>query len=151
MVDPQMPDGVQYCVVNVRRRTNRACFANALDPEWVVRRWGLGIRYVDRRYIRGAGDEIRSQIAGQQVPFVVVHHLFDEGLSNALGNFTVYLALDKNRVHDLAGIVEGHHLEDLGFTGFGVDLDDADVCSFRRVCIRIALRNLDAHSTNGWG
>ena len=59
--------------------------------------------------------------------FLVVHRVFQQRLTDALGDAAVYLALDDHRVDDVAEVVHGREFIDLHFTGVGIDFHFSDV------------------------
>ena len=75
------------------------------------------------------------------VPRVVVDRLLEQRLRDALGEAAVHLALDDQRVDDLADVVDAGVVADLDLTGLGVDLDRAQVGAVReREVLRVERR-----------
>jgi hypothetical protein len=87
------------------RRRDRATLAQALHPQRVARRGVLEVHGLDRRQLRGGGDQVVHEAPGQQLPLIVVDHLLEERATDALGHAAVHLALHDHRVDDLAAVV----------------------------------------------
>ena len=69
---------------------------------------GVSVRSVTNfRHVRGRpAPGSRPIVPGDEVAVVVVHGLLVQGLGDALGQATVHLALDDQRVDDLADVVD---------------------------------------------
>ena len=56
---------------------------------------------------------------------------FEQRLADALRDAAMHLALDDHRIDDGAEVIDRGPADDLGFPGFGIDLDLADVAAGR--------------------
>ena len=89
-----------------RGRGDRSGFARAFDTHRIDRRRRDGpVELVDRHHVR-LGNRVVAQRAGQQLAVVVVDRAFVERLGHALGDAAVDLAIDDQRVDDVADIVD---------------------------------------------
>ncbi len=77
------------------------------------------------------GSGVVDEGAGDQGALVVVLGFLAQGLRDALHEPAVHLALDDQRVDDLADVVDAHVLAHLGRAGLGVDLHGAQVGAVR--------------------
>ena len=131
VVDAERAQRVDDGVHDRRGRGDAAGLADALDAEHVARRGGLGAAGVEVRQVGRARDEVVDHRAGDEVALGVVDGLLVQRLRDALGEPAVDLALDDDRVDDLADVVDADVLADLGEPGLGVDLDRAQVRAVR--------------------
>ena len=82
---------------------------------------------LERREVGGARHLIRREGRRHRVAALVVPHLFEQRLRDALPEPTVLLASHQHRVEDPAAVVDGDVTEQLHLPGRGVHLDDRDV------------------------
>ena len=107
--------------------TDGAGLPDALGPEGVV---GCGRLHRDELEARQLGhrdDAVVGEVRGDRVAILVVADLLEERLANTLGDATVTLALNEQRIDERAGIVAGDHAHEACLAGVGVDLDDRHV------------------------
>ena len=75
------------------------------------------------------GHQVVHQRRVLERAVVVVHGLLEERLGDALDDAAVHLALDDERVHLVAAVVDGDVVDQVDLAGLGVDLDHRDVAS----------------------
>ena len=121
-------------------RTGAARLTASLDAERVGGRRHRPAGEADHRQVLGPGQAVIHVAAALRLAFLTVGDPFVQRLADALGNTTLGLALDQQRVHHHAEIIDRGVGDDLGMPGVGVDLDLADVAA-----IRVGLRRLVEH------
>ena len=131
VLDPEVAHRVEHGVDHRRGRGDGARLADALGPQRVRRRGGGRPVGREVRQVGRPGDEVVDERRRRQRPLVVVDRLLVEGLRDALGEATVHLALDDQRVDDLADVVDADVVADGDPTGLGVDLGRAQVGAVR--------------------
>jgi hypothetical protein len=72
-------------------------------------------------------NRVLHQVAGNEVPLLVVDGGLEESLADPLGDAAVDLALDQKGVDYPPAIVHGEETQDPDLAGLDVDLDDRDV------------------------
>ena len=82
---------------------------------------------LEARELGRRDERVVRKVRGDRVGVAVVAHFFEQGLGGSLGNATVDLALEQQRVQHGPGIVAGHVTKVAHLTRLGVDLDDSDV------------------------
>ena len=113
-----------------------------LTPSALVGRRRLGAVGRERRQVGRARHEVVDERARHQGAGVVVHRLLEQRLRDALDEAAVHLALDDQRVDDLADVVDAGVVADLDLTGLGVDLDRAQVGAVREREVRRVERRI---------
>ena len=84
-----MRDRVDHCALHSRCRPDRAALADALRAEVVERRRSFGVHRLKARQLGRRRDGVVGEVGGQRVAVLVVDHLFEQRLGNALGQPTV--------------------------------------------------------------
>ena len=90
-----------------------------------------------RRHVCRARHRVITQRAGQQLTIGVVRDAFGERLADSLGDPAVHLALDDQRIDDVATIVDGHDLVEADPAGFAIDAHHGQVRPERPLLRRI--------------
>src|SRR6266702_3652932 len=67
------------------------------------------------------------QCCRQQLTILAIDNLFPHGLTNALSNTAVYLALHKHRIELASAVVNRNEARKFGFTGIFVNFDRTDM------------------------
>ena len=73
------------------------------------------------------GHGVIHEAAGEQLAILIVDHLFVERLRQPLGHAPMYLAIDDERINDIAAVVHGHKTVLCHIRRCQVDLDNTDV------------------------
>src|SRR2546428_226585 len=101
----------------------RPPFPDAFDAHRVVgtgRDSSIGFEH---RQVGGGGEEVGREVAGQQLPVLVVDDAFVERLGEPLRDRAVHLAVDDHRIDHRAAVVDRDVTEDGDRTGLPVDVD----------------------------
>ena len=126
-MDPERAQRVHHRVRNRGSRTGRPTFPDAFDAHRVVgtgRDSSLGFEH---RQVGGGGEEVGREVAGQQLPVLVVDDAFVERLGEPLRDRAVHLAVDDHRIDHRAAVVDRDVTEDGDRTGLPVDVDLREV------------------------
>ena len=90
------------------------------------------MRQLEGRQVVGARHGVVHEARRQQLAGVlVVMHALQQRLPHPLRDTAMHLALDDHRVDDVAEIVGGDELDNLGRSGLRIDLDLTDVAAGR--------------------
>src|SRR5256714_10913947 len=114
-------------VYDRRSCADRSGFADSFHAEWIYRRRRLRAIGFEPRDLRSLWQRVIHQLAGHELSLFVVNDFLIQRLSDRLHDAAVHLAINQQRVNYLATIIDGNVANDLGFTGFLIDLDDADM------------------------
>ncbi len=125
--DAEVGHRVDDRVLHRGRGADRAGLADALGAERVVARGRLHLDQLEARHLGRRQERVVGERRGQRVAVLVVDDLLEERLGGALRDAAVPLALGQQRVHDRAGVVDGHDPAEEHLAGLGIDLDDRHV------------------------
>ena len=106
---------------------------------------GVGVTVLSQLEAREVGrarHRVVHERAGDELAVLVVDDLFDHRLADALRQAAVNLALDDQRVDQVAGIVHGDQLQQLRLAGLAIDLEHRDVAAERVGVVGSARRTL---------
>src|SRR5215813_3643739 len=119
---------IEYCIHDRCRCADRARLATALGAERVVRAERLMGGQVKNWNVVGAGQAIVHQRASSELTALgIIDRVFMEGLTNALDQPAVHLALDNQRIDDAAEIIGSREIQQRDLAGVSIDLDLGDV------------------------
>ena len=122
-----MADCIHHCRLHRRSGADGAGLANALGTERVAWRWCLHRHQFDSWRLHCGDECILREVARFRVAVFVVHELFEQCLSRALGNATVNLSFQQQRIQHRAGVVTCHLLQVRDLARFGVHFHHGDM------------------------
>src|SRR5712691_6105905 len=98
-----------------------ATFPDSLLSELGVRRRRLHVEDADLGHLPAARQQIVGERRGQRLPLAVERHLLEQRRADALLGAALDLAIDDHRVHQHAGVLRHHVVENLDPAGLRID------------------------------
>ena len=95
---------------------------------------GVGVHgggQLESRKVDGARNRVIHERSRHQLAVLVVNHFFDHRLADTLGEATVNLTFDDERIDAIPGIVYREHFEKCRFAGLAVNFEHRDVAAER--------------------
>jgi hypothetical protein len=114
-------------VLHRRRGADGARLADALRAERIARRRRLHRVTLERRQLGGRDDCRSPRVGRERIAELVVAHLFEQRLRDALGEAAMNLAIGEQRIDDDAAVVDGDESLHRDVAGVSVDFDHSDV------------------------
>lgn len=111
-------------------------FTDAFDAHGIHGCGGDGASQFHARNVGSARESVVGEFAADELALGIVDGFFEKNLSDGLDDAAVNLAIDEERIDDVAAVVDGDIFEELDFAGIAVDFDLADVRAERKSEIR---------------
>ena len=107
VLDAEVAERIDHGRLHRGRAADGAALADALGAERVDRRRGLHVDDLEARQLGGRDHRVVGEVRRDRVAVVVVADLFEQRLGGALGDATVDLAVEQQRVQHPTGVVAG--------------------------------------------
>ena len=129
MANAEWLQRVHHRVDDRRRRSNSGGLANTLCPDWMMRRWGDRMASLPVGRLHRGWDEVIHEGTAETVAILIERNHFHQRHANTVGEATMDLAFDDQRVDLCATVIDRNEAADFNLGGTRVNVDDADVCT----------------------